>query len=152
MWTVSTLSLSSFPTHVLPVLSLRKRLCNLCVPPKFHNLPSRGNINVGLVIRVAGFHVRVRQIGEWDLFPWNGRGRRLASIPRESRGVVTPASLGYPLSITEFSIKTPPSKSLGSYKKNREFTIHSWTSPISSISIVALHFFCQADIPNFAPN
>ena len=35
---------SSFPTHVLPVLSVRKRLCILCVPPKFHNLPSRGNI------------------------------------------------------------------------------------------------------------
>ena len=44
MWTVSTLSLCSFPTHVLPVLSVRKRLCILCVPPKFHNLPSRGNI------------------------------------------------------------------------------------------------------------
>ena len=35
---------SSFPTHVLPVLFVRKRLCILCVPPKFHNLPSRGNI------------------------------------------------------------------------------------------------------------
>ena len=41
MWTVSTLSLCSFPTHVLPILSVRKRLCILCVPPKFHNLPSR---------------------------------------------------------------------------------------------------------------
>jgi len=36
--------LSSFPTHALPVLFARKRLCILCVPPKFHNLPSRGNI------------------------------------------------------------------------------------------------------------
>jgi len=33
--------LSSCPGHVLPE---RKRLCILCVPPKFHNLPSRGNI------------------------------------------------------------------------------------------------------------
>jgi len=31
VWTVSTLSLCSFPTHVLPVLSVRKRLCILCV-------------------------------------------------------------------------------------------------------------------------
>jgi len=30
VWTVSTLSLSSFPTHVLPVLFVRKRLCILC--------------------------------------------------------------------------------------------------------------------------
>jgi len=37
-------SLCSFPTHILPVLSVRKRLCILCVLPKFHNLPSRGNI------------------------------------------------------------------------------------------------------------
>ena len=27
-----------------PVLSIRKRLSILCVPLKFHNLPSRGNI------------------------------------------------------------------------------------------------------------
>jgi len=46
--TVSTLSLSSFLTHVLPVLSVRKRLCILCVPPKFHNLPSREN---GIAVR-----------------------------------------------------------------------------------------------------
>ena len=46
MWTVSTLSLSSFPTNVLPVLSVRKCLCILCVPPKFHNLPSRGYITI----------------------------------------------------------------------------------------------------------
>jgi len=49
VWTVSTLSLCSFPTHVLPVLSVRKRLCILCVPPKFHNLPSRGNITGSFV-------------------------------------------------------------------------------------------------------
>jgi len=45
MWTVSTLSPSSFLTYVLPVLFARKRLWILCVPPKFHNLPSCGNIN-----------------------------------------------------------------------------------------------------------
>jgi len=44
VWTDSTLSLSSFPSQVLPVLFVRKRLCILCVPPKFHNLPPRGNI------------------------------------------------------------------------------------------------------------
>jgi len=44
VWTVSTVSLCSFPTHVLPVLSVRKRSCILRVPPKFHNLSSRGNI------------------------------------------------------------------------------------------------------------
>jgi len=44
VWTVSTLFLCSFPTHVLPVLSVRKHLCIVCVPPKFHNLPSCGNI------------------------------------------------------------------------------------------------------------
>jgi len=44
VWTVSTLSLCSFPTHVLPVLSVRKRSCIFRVPPKFHNLSSRGNI------------------------------------------------------------------------------------------------------------
>ena len=45
VWTISTLSLSSFPTHVFPVLSVRKRLWFLCVPLKFHNLPSCGNIS-----------------------------------------------------------------------------------------------------------
>jgi len=56
MWTVSTLSLSSFPTHVLPVLLVRKRLCILCVPPKFHNLPSRGNIVVIDNLELVRFH------------------------------------------------------------------------------------------------
>jgi len=41
VWTVSTLSLSSFPAHVL---SVRKRLYIFCIQPKFHNLPLRGNI------------------------------------------------------------------------------------------------------------
>ena len=34
----------SFPTYVLPVLSVRNRLCILRVQPKFYNFPSRGNI------------------------------------------------------------------------------------------------------------
>ena len=38
------MSLCSCTTHVLPVLSVRKRLCILYVPPKFHSLLSRGNI------------------------------------------------------------------------------------------------------------
>ena len=47
MWTVSTLS-----SLFLPVLSVTKRLCIVCVPPKFHNLPSRGN-NIISEIRSA---------------------------------------------------------------------------------------------------
>ena len=43
-WTMPTLSLPSFPTHVLPVLSVRNHLLISCVPPKHHNFPSRGNI------------------------------------------------------------------------------------------------------------
>jgi len=51
VWTVSTLSLSSFPTQVLPVLSVRNCLCILCIPPKFRKLPSRGNMTQQKKIR-----------------------------------------------------------------------------------------------------
>jgi len=49
------MSLSSLPTHVLPVLSIRKLLCILCEPPKFHNLPLRGNIIIVLGVSDVGY-------------------------------------------------------------------------------------------------
>ena len=65
VWMVSILSLCSFPTHVFPVLSVRKRLCILCVPPKFNNLPSNRfvsttKISMKYVVIWIPLRIRVR--------------------------------------------------------------------------------------------
>jgi len=81
MWTVSTFSLSSFPTHVLPVLLVRMRLCILCVPPKFHNLPSRGNIVMIDNLELVHFHkndVHRQWNAVWTL--WIGLHRESAFV------------------------------------------------------------------------